>query len=156
VSALSERIAKANKGRGLNSRKVEAAAKAAGFTLSNGTAYKVLTGTHGTVSNDTLHALEYVFGVPFEELSGLVGVSGVDEPWSPPEASARLTTQQRELLDALIHQLVRPVEREAGSEHGDSFDEKSLSEVTATGDMFPKKGTQTHKPRKSKPNAPPT
>lgn len=154
MSALSERIAKANKSRGLNSRSVEAEAKAAGFTLSNGTAHKVLTGTHGTVSNDTLHALEHVFGVPFAELSGLVGVSGVDEPWSPPEASARLTTQQRELLEALIHQLVRPVEREAGNGHGNSLDQKRLSDVAATESAFPKKGTRTIRPKKATPKPP--
>lgn len=116
MSALSERINAANH-QGWNSRQVEARAKKAGHTLSNGTAFKILRGTHGAVTDDTLHALADVFGLKFDELRNLVGLPAGDEPWVPPVASSRLTSIQRELLEALIHQLVRPTESE-GASHG--------------------------------------
>lgn len=125
MSALSERINAANHQR-WNSRQIEAKAKEAGFTLSNGTAHKVLRGTHGVVSDDTLRALAKVFGLKFDDLRALVGLPAGDAPWIPPVVSSRLTSIQRELLEALIHQLVRPTES-AGTEHGKRSAEKTLT-----------------------------
>lgn len=107
MSALSERINAANH-QGWKSRRIEAEAKKAGFTLSNATAHKILTGTHGLVTDDSLRALEALFGVDFGELRGLLDLPADAEPWEPPLAAARLTHTQRELLEALIHQLVKP------------------------------------------------
>lgn len=137
MSALSERINAANH-QGWNSRQIEARAKKEGFTLSNGTAFKILKGTHGTVSDDTLRALGKVFGIGFDELRTLVGLPAGDEPWTPPVVSSRLTSIQRELLEQLIHQLVRPTES-AGSEHGTSSAEKTLRRGRA---IAPRKGAK--------------
>lgn len=109
MSALSERIAEANR-ENLSSRGVVRRAGEFGIHVSHGTVANILKGNHGTPEDNTLRALARVFNIPFSELRQLVGLGAIDEPWEPPEASARLSARQRRLVESLIHELVRPDE----------------------------------------------
>lgn len=90
-------------------RAISRAAKAKGFSLSHGTVSKVLNGTHGNVSDDTVEALAAVLPVSKAKLHEALGVAG-SRTYKPPAAANRLTSVQRDLINALIHQIVRPEE----------------------------------------------
>lgn len=109
MSALSERIAKANRDN-LSSRDVVKRAAGFGIRVSHGTVANILKGSHGTPEDNTLRALGRVFDIPFPEMRQLVGLGVTDEPWEPPEVAARMSPKQRRLVESLIHELVRPDE----------------------------------------------
>jgi hypothetical protein len=88
-------------------RAISRAAKAKGFTLSHGTVSKVLNGTHGNVNDETILGLAAVLPITEDQLREALGVAGAG-PYKPPAAADRLTTVQRDLINALIHQIVRP------------------------------------------------
>jgi hypothetical protein len=107
VSALSDRINDANTSR-MSSREIETEAKKLGADVSHGAINLVLNGKHGDVKDKTLRALSKVFRIPFGELRELLGLPSIDEPWEPPENAARLSPQQRRMVEALINELTRP------------------------------------------------
>jgi hypothetical protein len=141
VSALSQRIANANH-EGLTSRAVVKRAAEFGIKVSHGTIANIFKGSHGTLEDNTLRALERVFGIPFAELRQLVGLGPEDEPWDPPAVASRLSTKQRRLVESLIHELVRP------DDVDDDTEILTLTTAEATALMAVARGTASDVPPK--------
>lgn len=121
MSALSDRIAEANKDR-LSSRAIAEKASALGVNVSHTAISLVLNGKHGNIKPPTIRALNRVFKVPMPELHELVKLGPDHEPWEPPEIAARMSPKQRRLVESLIHELVRPEDSEPTPSHQTDVD----------------------------------
>lgn len=113
MSELSRLLSSALAGQGV--REVAESAQAHGHQLSPGTVSKYLNGRHGRPSESTLKAFSDALGIDLMQLRDAAGLpSGEAEPYVPPAESARLTSRQRDALDALIQSIVTT---ERGGEH---------------------------------------
>lgn len=71
--------------------------------VSHVTANRVIFGDPFYAQEDTLQKLADALSVPFSTIYNLAGRSVKHaEPWTPPAEAARLTIEQRKVLDQLI------------------------------------------------------
>lgn len=121
MTELSDLITEANRERGLSTREIEADATKRGHKLSHSTAGKILNGTHGRVSQDSVRALEAVFGIHRDKISKAAGLLPIGERYEPPSESSMLTERQRLAITELILSIVS----EGGMAHGNAAPSKT-------------------------------
>ena len=75
--------------------------------VSHVTVNRLVFGDPFWAQEETLQAVADALGVPFDTVYQLAGrrVKGA-EPWTPPAEAARLTLEQRKVLDQLIRTMV--------------------------------------------------
>lgn len=93
--------------KGWSGRQLSREAAAKGFRLSPASANNYLNGRHGTPDDDTIAAFVAVLPVSDTQVRRASGVSAVGDPWSPPDSSRYLTSEQRRILSLLISNMTK-------------------------------------------------
>lgn len=88
--------------KGWSGRQLSREAEGKGFKLSPATANNYLNGRHGTPDDDTIAAFVAVLPVSEMQVRRAAGVGVAGEPWSPPDTSRYLSSEQRRILSLLI------------------------------------------------------
>ena len=107
MSALSELLQQRNREE-LTPRAISTRARAAGYSLSPDTAWKYLTGRHGTPTDAALEALAAVLPVKLRDLQRAAGIVTEDlGPYVPPDEASRLGRRERAAVDEIVRLLAR-------------------------------------------------